>query len=164
MSVLLGNGNGTFQGHVDYAALTAPASVATADFNGDGKLDLAVAAGSAGTVSLYLGSGTGTFQKTSVDYPIGNDPKGIIVADLNKDGKMDVAVANNGSASVSVLLGNGDGTLQTHKDTGIGNHPKGLAVADLNADGILILCPRMTAAIPSAFCWDEVTVPSRPRS
>ena len=60
MSVLLGNGDGTFQAHVDYGAVAYPYSVAVGDFNGDGKLDLATANGYG--VSVLLGNGDGTFQ------------------------------------------------------------------------------------------------------
>jgi hypothetical protein len=67
VSVLLGNGDGTFQPHVDYATGSAtegtgPGSVITADFNGDGGLDLAVANNNANTISILLGNGDGTFQ------------------------------------------------------------------------------------------------------
>src|SRR5439155_7272305 len=95
-----------------------PNSVATADFNGDGKLDLAVANFSGNTVSIFLGNGDGTFH-VQLDYATGTDPYSVAVGDFNRDGKMDLAVANGLGSSgntVSVLLGNGDGTFQPHVD------------------------------------------------
>jgi hypothetical protein len=62
MSILLGNGNGTFQTHVEYPTGSNPTSVAVGDFNGDGKLDLAVTNSADNTVSILLGNGDGTFR------------------------------------------------------------------------------------------------------
>ena len=62
VSVLLGNGDGTFQAHVDYPTGQAPTSVTIGDFNGDGKLDLAVINQDDNTVSILLGNGDGTFE------------------------------------------------------------------------------------------------------
>ena len=73
MSVLLGNGNGTFQAAVNYAAGTYPYSVAVGDFNGDGKADLAVANYGSDNVSVLLGNGNGTFQ-AAVNYAAGSRP------------------------------------------------------------------------------------------
>jgi hypothetical protein len=70
MSVLLGNGDGTFQTAVSYAAGAVPSSVTVGDFNGDGILDLAVANDTVvGNVSVLLGNGDGTFQ-TAVNYAL----------------------------------------------------------------------------------------------
>ncbi|MBM4283471.1 MAG: VCBS repeat-containing protein, partial [Deltaproteobacteria bacterium] len=62
-----------FLGKVDYPVGSLPRSVTTGDFNGDGKVDLAVANINADTVSVLLGNGNGTFQ-TKVDYPVGANP------------------------------------------------------------------------------------------
>ena len=72
VSVLLGNGNGTFQAAVNYGAGTYPHSVAVGDFNGDGKPDLAVANYGSNNVSVLLGNGNGTFQ-TAVNYARGHE-------------------------------------------------------------------------------------------
>ena len=74
VSVLLGNGDGTFQPQVTYAVGLGPDAIVAGDFNGDGRTDLAVANGSDGTVSVLLGNGDGTFQP-QVTYAVGQDPR-----------------------------------------------------------------------------------------
>ena len=109
VSVLIGNGDGTFQAPVSYPAGNEPFAVAVGDFNMDGKLDLIVADSGVSfgtTVSLLLGNGDGTFQ-TAVPYTVGVGAVSVAVADLNSDGLLDVAVANITSNNVSVLLNAG---------------------------------------------------------
>jgi hypothetical protein len=134
VSVLLGNGNGTFQAAVNYNAGTGPVSVAVGDFNGDGKADLAAANQFSNTVSVLLGNGDGTFQ-AAVNYNAGTAPDSVAVGDFNGDGKADLAVANYDSNNVSVLLGNGDGTFQAAVNYGAGTNPESVAVGDFNGDG-----------------------------
>ena len=93
MSVLLGNGNGTFQAAVNYAAGSGPNSVVVGDFNGDGKADLAVTNYSSDNVSVLLGNGNGIFQ-TAVNYAAGTSPQSVAMGDFDGDGNADLAVAN----------------------------------------------------------------------
>ena len=134
VSILLGNGDGTFQAQTTSAVGGGPYPVAVGDFNGDGKVDMAVANTVSNTVSVLLGNGNGTFQ-TRVQYAVGSDPISVAVGDFNGDGKTDLAVANAGSNSVSVLLGNGNGTFQTQVQYAVGSDPESVAVGDFNGDG-----------------------------
>ena len=136
VSILLGNGDGTFQTAQQYPTGAQPYSLVAGDFTGDGFLDLARAnyEPDANTVSVLLGNGDGTFQ-TNVDYATGTNPIGLLAADLNGDGKLDLAVSNYNTNNVSVLLGNGDGTFGEHQDFPTGVGPFGLAAADFNGDG-----------------------------
>jgi hypothetical protein len=111
-------------------------SVAVGDFNGDGKVDLAIAlGGSVSTVVLMLGNGDGTFQAPVVSYPTGPDPQAIVACDVNGDGKLDLLIQNTDD-TLTILLGNGDGTFQPKAPVS-GNHQ--FAVGDFNRDGKLDL-------------------------
>jgi len=137
VSILLSNGDGTFQTVVNYEVGANPDSIAVGDFNGDGKIDLVTANYNTDDVSILLGNGNGTFQEV-VDYDAGSYPVSVAVGDFNRDGKPDLAVANSGSGDVSILLGKGDGTFQTAVSYGILS-PQSLAAADFNGDGKLDL-------------------------
>ena len=138
ISVLLGNGDGTFQTQAIYAAGTNPISVATADFNGDGKPDLAVVDKIGKTVSVLIGAGGGVFLP-KVSYAVGGNPAWVVTGDFNDDGKVDLAVTNGSDSNISVLLGKGDGTFQTQTTYATASGPSGLTVGDFNRDGQLDL-------------------------
>lgn len=141
VSILLGNGDGTFQAHVDYSTGPSPDTVAAADFNGDGILDLVTTTGTFGTnntVSVLLGNGDGTFQP-SVSYTAGTGTSFVALGDFNGDGKIDMAVTNITSNTVSILLGTGHGTFQPHLDFPAGTAANGIAAGDFNGDGRLDL-------------------------
>src|SRR5262249_43773285 len=113
VSVLLGNGDGTFQPEAEYAVGGNAMFATLADVDGDGHLDIVVGKAQ-GDLSLLLGNGDGTFRAFTVvssGLPI---IPGISVADFNGDGKMDLAVIGcfgtcSTTGALSVLLGNGDG-------------------------------------------------------
>ena len=137
VSVLLGNGDGTFQTALTYGTGGQYAySVAVADVNGDGKPDLVVANEVSNTLGVLLGNGDGTFQ-TALTYGTGGqDAYSVAIADVNGDGKPDLVVANEGSNTLGVLLGNGDGTFQTAVSYGTGGqYAYSVAIADVNGDG-----------------------------
>jgi hypothetical protein len=138
VSVFLGNGDGSFQAAVNYAAGTNASSVAVGDFNGDGKLDLAVANNGSNNVSIFLGKGDGTFQ-AAVNYTAGTNPNSVAVGDFDGDGELDLAVANAGGSNVSILLGRGDGTFQAPVNYAAGSAPNSVAVGDFDGDGKLDL-------------------------
>jgi hypothetical protein len=129
-SILLGNGNGTFQTQVTYAVGGSPRGIQTADFNGDGIPDL-VAADNSGAASVLLGNGNGTFG-AKTDYATGSGTSGVVVADFNGDGKPDLATSNQNGNNVSVLVG----TFQPQVTYTVGSHPKSIAEGDSNGDGI----------------------------
>jgi hypothetical protein len=131
--VLLGNGDGTFQG-VQILAVFQPAAVALEDFNADGVVDLLVL--KAGGVSILIGNGDGTFRESAETFSGGGDwAWSIVVGDFDGDRSPDVAVPYAGSHDVTVLLGNGDGTFQTAAMFRAGKRPWSAAVSDLNRDG-----------------------------
>ena len=116
----------------------SPNGVAVGDFNGDGKLDLAIANKGDNTVSILLGDGKGGFA-AKVDFATAAGPTGVAVGDFNGDGKLDLAVACSGANVISILLGNGNGTFASKTDFLTGNTPVGIVAADFNGDGKLDL-------------------------
>jgi hypothetical protein len=96
----------SFGAKTDFGTDSNPASVAVGDFNCDGKLDLAVANSNAATVSILLGTGTGSFG-AKTDFGTGTVPRSVAVGDFNGDGKLDLVVTNGASSTVSILLGTG---------------------------------------------------------
>lgn len=107
ISVLIGNGNGTFQPSISYTVPGTPRALTTGDFNGDSKSDLAVI--SNGGLSLYLGNGDGTFQPATT-FATDSNVRAMASGDFNGDGKADLALGALGA--MNILLGNGDGTFQ----------------------------------------------------
>jgi hypothetical protein len=138
-----------FSPAVSYPVDLSPSSVATADFNADGRLDLAVANVGTNTVSVLLGNGDGTFQPARTSGT-GFGPGSVMAGDLNGDGKTDLVTA---AGDLSVLLGKGDGTFQPPQTVVLpgqvppgytGPYPLGqsamsAALGDLNGDGKLDL-------------------------
>jgi FG-GAP-like repeat/Abnormal spindle-like microcephaly-assoc'd, ASPM-SPD-2-Hydin len=137
LGILLGNGNGTFQTAQLTTLTNYPEGITTADFNGDGILDLAVADNGDSVVLLFLGNGDGTFRTPS-RLPVPLEPFGVSAADMNGDGKLDLVVGDYGYAlaSLSILLGNGDGTFQNYADYDA-LYSGFSAIADFNGDGRL---------------------------
>jgi len=134
--IAFNNGHGVFQTPQFYDVVGAPSTPAVGDFNGDGKLDLAIAGDVDGEVSILLGNGKGGFRP-AVDYPAGNQPNSVAVGDFNGDGKQDLAITDHYAGSVLILLGNGDGSFQPPVSYSVGVYPLELAVADFNHDGKL---------------------------
>jgi uncharacterized repeat protein (TIGR01451 family) len=131
VSVLLGNGDGSFAPKLDFPAGAGPVTVAIADFNNDGKPDVAVGSQTANTLSILLGNGDGTLQ-APVSYAAGPTPSDLTAADFNRDGKVDLVMQSD--SRVALYRGNGDGTFQAPV-TIAGPLTSGMSVGDFNGDG-----------------------------
>jgi hypothetical protein len=140
VSVLLGNGAGGFgpASGSPFFSGGFPVSVAVADVNRDGSLDLAVANSGEDDVAVLLGNGAGAFSAAPTSpVSAGTTPRAVAAADLNRDGRTDLAVANGDSNDVSVLLDDGAGgfTPASGSPLAAGMAPSALAVPDVNRDG-----------------------------
>jgi hypothetical protein len=134
------NGNDTFgtAAHVIGFGLntgTAPAQVAVADVNGDGKPDIVRTDDFGDNVCVGLNNGNGTFG-LPVKYVVGGDPAAVAVGDVNGDGKADIVTANT-NGTVSVLLNNDNGTFAAAQNYAIGGPANSVALGDFNGDGHL---------------------------
>ncbi len=140
VSVLLGDGDGTFGFPVNSPASGYVQTLAVGSFIHGGNLDAAVLSENNAPTQLVilLGNGDGTFS-IGQTYNVGSNPTSIASGDINGDGIPDLVVGNSdrGSApsSVVVLLGNGDGTFQSPITTVVGNGVSAIAIADFNLDG-----------------------------
>jgi hypothetical protein len=114
-----------------------PVSVTTADLNGDGILDLAVANRKSDTISILLGVGDGSFPSRK-DFPTASGPVAVAAGDFNGDNKLDLAVAHEGADTIAIYLGDGAGNFASPvASAAIGTRPTAVVVADVNGDGHL---------------------------
>src|SRR5207245_1373793 len=140
LSVLLGNGDGTFGPELHLGGGVGRGPVVTGDFNGDGKPDFAVGNRRRGSVSIFLGQGDGTFGAESL-FAVGSDPAEMAAGDLNGDGVPDLVVVNQGQpytgvmGDLSILIGRGDGTFAPEVRLPAGSSPVSAALGDFNGDG-----------------------------
>jgi Flp pilus assembly secretin CpaC len=157
VTILLGNGtngiqDGTFTPVTSQTLTTgtSPAGIAVADFNNDGKTDLAVTYAtdsSNNSVAIHLGNGDGTFG-TAKNFPAGSGPVGI-VAGAFAGTNSSLVVADETGNNADVLIGNGDGTFAAPISLPTGNGPVALATEDLNGDGTLDLVTANTTGAPT---------------
>jgi hypothetical protein len=143
VSIMLGDGQGGLAPSTGSPFVTGgfhPGAAAAGDFNGDGKLDLAVA-NESGNVSIMAGDGAGTLSRSGAS-PFGLSPAALGAGDFNGDGKLDVAVANTGG-TIKILTGTGTGALTALPAPApvitVGGDPSSLVVSDLDRDGKLDL-------------------------
>jgi hypothetical protein len=147
VSVMLGNGDGTFRARTDFPVGAQTQAVAAGDFNSDGKVDLVITLNSPQfSLALLTGTGTGSFNAPTFFPNIsGFDSPAIAATDLNRDGKLDLVVMHTiacftapcrAARSITILLGNGNGTFQTPREIDVGTGPMAMAVGDFNGNGI----------------------------
>jgi hypothetical protein len=146
ISILLGNGDGTFQSPVSYTSGLLISSLGVGDFNGDGNLEIVLSNESATSPGIYFlaGNGDGTFQAARQAQIVSEFAWISAAAEFNGDGKLDLLLVDTTVPSNSILLGNGDGTFQPAVNYPFGINTSGSTcragvVDDLNADGKLDL-------------------------
>jgi hypothetical protein len=134
LNVLLGKGDGTFQAPRTSTIGEAGNALAIGDFNGDGKLDLALAASGVDNVSVVLGNGDGTFA-TNPGIPVNTGlPNAIAAGDFTGSGKTDL-VTTGFAGGAAVLLNNGDGTFRAGPTLSIDGTPIAVVVGAFTNDG-----------------------------
>jgi hypothetical protein len=142
VGVYLGRGDGSFAAALTFAAGNRLAAgedgdaydLDSADFDRDGRLDLAVANRASNNLSILPGNGDGRFR-AGANYRVGRTPFDVTAGDFNGDRNPDLAVGNLDSKSISVFLGNGSGTFARVAEQGKGVAAFTLTVADFDADG-----------------------------
>lgn len=137
MSILFGNGDGTFKEQVPLPVAKEPRALTVDDFNGDGRRDLAIACSGSDQIALFFGLDGGTFG-AGPRYSVHKTPVSIGSGDFNGDRRPDLAVALRND-KVKILLGHGDGTFIDGVQYEYGDTPTSLAVSDFNRDGKLDL-------------------------
>ena len=158
ISVLLGNGDGTFLPKVNYPGCTVGKvlQIVLADFNRDGNTDIALGCsdGTNGGLLILLGNGDGSFLNP-VLYPTG-DVASIAMGDFNSDGLLDFVVTDNSQHNVTFFTGNGNGTFT--KETGATLSTlaitRGVVVADFNQDGKDDIAYAVASPVPGSRLFD----------
>ena len=143
VSVLIGDGGGSFGMANSYAVGDYPTAAAAGDLDGNGILDLVVVNHSSSNISLLLGDGLGGFTAAS-HFAVGSGPRDLTVGDVDLDGNLDVVTANYTADSVGVLLGDGAGGFAP-QSSHLVYDPWSVELGDLDRDGDLDLVVANTA-------------------
>ena len=135
---------------------TSPSAVVVADFNGDGRNDLAVANADSGTVGVLLANGLGGFAAAATFSSGGSSLSALAVGDFNNDGHADLAVTNSVNGTVGVLLGNGLGGFAAAEVYSTwGSCPTSITVGDFDGDGYSDLAVANSASNVVAVLWND---------
>ena len=143
VTILMGSTSGAFSAQANYGVGLIPSSIVAGDFNGDGRLDLAVGSSAVSLtnpqseISILVNAGSGNFSSggSLVIGPTGSIPISIAAADFNNDGRLDLAVVMNNTNFAVICQGNGDGTFAVVSTPVVGSNPIWLAAADFNGEG-----------------------------
>ncbi len=133
VSILLGNGDGTFGAPNTISVGDEPVALAAGDFDADGDLDMAVANRAANTISILLNDGSAAFT-AGATLTTGTSPRALLAGNLDSNTQLDLAVVNDTDNSASVFAGNGDGTFAARVDFPTGAGPVAVIIADFNND------------------------------
>jgi len=140
LSLLLGNGDGTFQAAQSITTGKMPSSIAVADFNNDGLSDLAVVNQGDNTIGIYLRNTDGTFKPPAL-IATGTKPTSIVAGAFNPNSNaiIDLAITNSSENTLETYIGKGDGTFFSPIKYATGVTPVFVALADVNSDEVLDL-------------------------
>jgi hypothetical protein len=137
ISVLLGNGDGSFRPQQTINVGLMPRGIAVLDFDGDGDPDIVNTNRSSNNLSLHVNNGAGVFgAPTTLNAPLAGE-WGLMAGDMNNDGLQDLVVSSGSSSQIQVLTGNGNGTFTPQAIQNAGGRSWMLALGDLNGDGFL---------------------------
>ena len=137
VAVFYNNGDSTFSAATPIATGTGAFGLAAADFNRDGRVDLAVSNADANSVTVLLSSEAGLIPNST--WATSQSPRGIVAGDFNRDGRIDLAVVGYNCGCIDVGRGNGDGTITPSTTFEVARNPESITTADFNRDGTLDL-------------------------
>ncbi len=135
VSILLGNGDGTYGPQQEITVGAAPRGIAVLDADGDGDLDIVNTNANSSNLSILLNDGNGVFGSPSFFEGGGSGEWALAAADMNDDGILDLVVGARFSSTMIVNIGNGDATFTSMKPQNAGGGPWMLVVGDVNGDG-----------------------------
>jgi hypothetical protein len=138
VGVHLGAGDGAFRQPPPSTSLDPGgdiSAIVVADFNGDGRADVAFADRVTGNVEVRAGNGDGTFQDAVIVAQL-SSPSALATADFNRDGLPDLAIADDNSNTVTILFNTGGGTFRTLDPIPVGQSPEALATGDFDGNGL----------------------------
>ncbi len=163
VSILLGNGDGTFQTAINTVGVFKPMDVVVGDWNGDGKPDLAVVSASSDVVNVLIGLGNGSFEAPVTYDTRAPNCQNLVSADFNADGVPDLAFI--GPGVVSVMLGAVDGTFQAAQAYAVLGSGRSLVVGDFNGDSFVDLAAANNNSIAimiNAADWPPLPIEDGP--
>jgi hypothetical protein len=139
LAPVLNGGSAAFSSPTSYEAGIAPKAVATGDINNDGFIDMVAANSGSNTVSIFLGTGDGTFLPATSRSSGGVKPVALTLGDFTGDGNLDIAVVNRGSNAVNILTGTGTGTFNTGASVAVAEGANAIEAGNLDSDADLDL-------------------------